>query len=481
MALVTVLAAGVAAAGAERTETFDRDPGWEGRNNRATSIPARTIVQDFGYSPGSHRAGGRAAGEIGGTITPAAEPAFYARRIRPRSLRDRLTASGTLSCGDGPVHVLIGFFNASTVNEWRTPNSLALRIQGRGDRFFAFVEYATARWRAGGDEPRPFARRRDPRSGKLEPRGFPAGGTAHRWSLTYDPASAGGRGSITATVDDETSVCELRPGHQDDGAMFDRFGILIVLKSADTPGELRLDDVSVVGELDGFDTDPGWDGRSNRTRYTTTSIRPRFDFGFTPSQYAGGAAPGELGGLIFRGDIRDPRRMASYGDRTGPLRLDRRLRASGRIALRRAVSDSTTLLGFYHSRKSLATTDSQRSALPEHFLGLAVEGPSREGFFVYPAYRGAGGDQETADGVDLPRIFPDGRSHRWELSYEPSDPSRSGRLRLTLDDRTASIDRRSRDESGGEDFDRFGIVTTWIDGNGQSVFFDDLTYTIAPQ
>jgi hypothetical protein len=163
------------------------------------------------------------------------------------------------------------------------------------------------------------------------------------------------------------------------------------------------------------------------------------------------------------------------------IRLDRRLRASGRIALRRAVSDSTTLLGFYHSRKSLATTASQRSALPEHFLGLAVEGPSREGFFVYPASRGTGGDQETADGVELPRIFPDGRSHRWELSSEPSDSSRSGRLRLTLDDRTASIDCRSRDESGGEDFDRFGIMTTWIDGNGQRVFFDDLTYTLAPQ
>jgi hypothetical protein len=26
-------------------------------------------------------------------------------------------------------------------------------------------------------------------------------------------------------------------------------------------------------------------------------------------------------------------------------------------------------------------------------------------------------------------------------------------------------------------FDRFGIVTSWIDGNSQQVYFDDLTYT----
>src|SRR5207302_4513691 len=28
-------------------------------------------------------------------------------------------------------------------------------------------------------------------------------------------------------------------------------------------------------------------------------------------------------------------------------------------------------------------------------------------------------------------------------------------------------------------FDRFGIVTTWIDGNAQRLYFDDLTYTCA--
>ena len=26
-------------------------------------------------------------------------------------------------------------------------------------------------------------------------------------------------------------------------------------------------------------------------------------------------------------------------------------------------------------------------------------------------------------------------------------------------------------------FDRFGIITTWVDGNSQTIYFDDLTYT----
>src|SRR5262245_55570528 len=74
-AFVFVGASGSASAQFERTERFDRDPGWEGRNNR--SAAPRNIKQDFGWSDTAHAGGQR--GEIGGFITPAAEPAFYAK------------------------------------------------------------------------------------------------------------------------------------------------------------------------------------------------------------------------------------------------------------------------------------------------------------------------------------------------------------------------------------------------------------------
>lgn len=476
-ALLAAISLGRATAFEERSEHFDRDPGWEGRNNRATAIAARTIRQDFGFSPATHHAGGAAAGELGGVITPAAEPAYYAKRIAPLTFRDRLRASGKLACGIGGAHVLVGFFNSATVNEWRTPNTVALRIMGRGERFYAYLDYATARWRAGGDEPRPFPRVRNPRSGKVVPRGFEAGDISYDWSLEYDPEAAGGRGAVTATIGGETSVCELAQGHQRDGATFDRFGVMIVSKSADSGGEMWLDDVVVNGSVDHFTTDPGWEGRGNRVRFETTNIRPRFDFGFSPSHFAGGTRGGELGGLVFRGDIRYPDRMASYGDRVGPLRLDRPLLARGTIALRRGVSDSSTLLGFYDSKKSLATNPSQASGLPEHFLGVMIDGPSREGFFVFPVYRTAGGCQQIADGDDRPRILPDGVVHRWELRYVPAAAPSGGAVTLTMDGRTARLDVPRGDLSTDVAFDRFGIVTTWIDGNAQTVYFDDLIYT----
>ncbi|HEX6987693.1 MAG TPA: hypothetical protein VF170_20100, partial [Planctomycetaceae bacterium] len=111
---------------AERTERFDADPGWEGRNNRAAS-PLRSVRQDFGYSPRTAHAGGR-PGEIGGHIAPAAEPAWYAKPIEPKTFDDRLVASGRLRCEAGANHVLIGFFNSRTTKEWRTPNTVAIRL-----------------------------------------------------------------------------------------------------------------------------------------------------------------------------------------------------------------------------------------------------------------------------------------------------------------------------------------------------------------
>src|SRR5687767_8120444 len=101
----------------ERTERFDKDPGWDGQNNRST-LEKRTIKQDFGYSRTGH-AGGQ-PGEIGGLITPAAEPAWYARKIEPKTLNDPLTVTGRLRCKGRSFHLLVGFFNADTANERRT-------------------------------------------------------------------------------------------------------------------------------------------------------------------------------------------------------------------------------------------------------------------------------------------------------------------------------------------------------------------------
>ena len=456
-----------------RTETFDIDPGWDGHNNRSQTPPARQITQDFGYSPFSSNAGGP-AGEIGGTITPAGEAAYYANVIPVETLNDTFTASGTLNL-HGPVHSLLGFFNADTVNEWRTPNAISLRLLGRNDEFFfAYNDYGTDLWRAGGNV--------FPQPGGSEFEFASGPGDVHNWSLTYEP---NGGGRVTATIDSQTVVTNLDPGHKADGASFNRFGLMTVMKSADNPGQVWLDNVTVNGVTETFDSNPNWSGLNNQNTYTSTNVRPRFDFGFSPTNNAGGLAGGELGGATFRGDSRlefGGSRMAYYGDEIeNMLSLADPLVASGKVSFHRGVSDSTTLIGFFHSTDSIQSSDSQASATPENFLGAAIEGPSSEGFNFYPVY---GLNQEGINpsggrgSPTPPFIYPNGDSHDWTLQYDPVANFGRGQVVVTLDGQAVTLNMDPGHQQIGANFDRFGIITTHIDGNGQTVYFDDLTYTV---
>jgi hypothetical protein len=457
----------------ERTERFDRDPGWEARNNRIAATSPRQVKQDFGYSITKHAGGG--VGEIGGTITPAAEPAYYAKKIEKRTFADRLSASGTLVFTERRGHVLLAFFNSGTLNEWRTPNTIALRLSPRGDIFYAWLEYATNRWRAGGDGPVSFPTERNPKTGRLDLKGFKTEGV-HRWTLEYDPDGNQGRGVVTATIDGVKAVCHLADGHKADGATFDRFGLLNVMKSADDPGEMWLDDLTINGEKEDFGRDPGWDGLHNRRTHTTTNIRPRFDFGWSPTRFAAGLKGGELGGQVFRGDCRYPDRMASYADRLNELTLEKPLRASGKACLRRGVTDSSVLFGFFHAEESMASNPSQNNGLPRTFLGVSTDGPSSEGFYFSPTYR-LKGDGQGSVGRGSPRIYPDGATHDWSLEYSPTTAEGRGEITLTLDKQVVRLPLAPGHKADGTRFNRFGLITTWIDGNGQTIYLDDLTYT----
>jgi hypothetical protein len=79
-----------------KTEHFDRDPGWEGHNNRIVPKRVLPVKQDFGYSA-THFAG-KGAGEIGGRIQRSSTPASYAAPLAPaRTLDDKLSASGSFA------------------------------------------------------------------------------------------------------------------------------------------------------------------------------------------------------------------------------------------------------------------------------------------------------------------------------------------------------------------------------------------------
>ena len=171
--------------------------------------------------------------------------------------------------------------------------------------------------------------------------------------------------------------------------------------------------------------------------------------------------------------------MAAYGDRLATLTLESKLEARGKVAVLRAISDSTASIGYYHSKHSMRSNPSQNQSIPKDYVGINIEGPSGEGFFFYPVYR-THSDEGIALGSNggmSPRIHPDRKVHDWFLRYDPGGANGNGQIIVGLDDQTCSLALAPGHKAVGATFDRFGICTPWIDGNSVTVFFDDLTYT----
>src|SRR4051812_44611659 len=99
-ALIGVMAAFATAPaiGATRTVSFDTDPIWDALNNRLSDEAYTAVAQDFGYS--ATNIAGKAKGEIGGRVWRSVTPASYAAAIAPKTLNDKLSASGTFAITD---------------------------------------------------------------------------------------------------------------------------------------------------------------------------------------------------------------------------------------------------------------------------------------------------------------------------------------------------------------------------------------------
>ncbi len=452
-------------------ETFNTEPAWDGFRNRLAPEQPRVVRQDFGYRD-TNRAGGRAAGEIGGSVQRSSTPAYYALPIAPKSLDDRLHASGTLAVpqAGGGSGVMIGWF-AAPPPSWRTPNSLAFRLDGNGGKFWAFYEYGTAKWRTGGGgafEGEQYQRTPTPP--------FPADGKPHRWSLDYDPAGAEGRGLITFQIDERKYEVAVAEGHRADGCRLDHFGIWNV----QTPGdqlEVYLDDLEVDGQTFSFERDPGWDASGNEAEFVERMIRPHHDYGFSPSRYAGGSAAGEIGGIVFRDE-----RPSYYGAPAGKLTLDDELQASGKLALSKAASDSGVYLGWFDAAGKQAKNTPDHETRQSNYLAALVEGPSRAGHYFRPAYgcadaRGQIAGETSTAGRYWPVVFPDGAPHTWSLHYRPQAAGGNGQIEIKFDGHSDVLDLKPGDRAAGATFDRFGIFNLQSGGHGVEFYLDDVRFT----
>lgn len=238
----------IAADVVQRQENFGTDPSWEGRNNTPDPTACVTKTQDFGFSRTKH-AGGK-LGEIGGVVSRSLTPASYMRRIPVRTLNDRLHASGRFAVTESHAGsgVLLGWFH-STSRGWRTPNSLALRIDGEQGSFRVFFEYGTQTGKTGGGQT--FKGRYQDSNRSLHP----ADGTSHRWSLDYHPAGANGQGAVTCVLDGNVYRATLHAGHKAEATLFNRFGLMNVQTSG-SGLTVWLDDLRIDGQREEFDTDP---------------------------------------------------------------------------------------------------------------------------------------------------------------------------------------------------------------------------------
>src|SRR6185503_18865798 len=76
-----------------KAEDFSADPKWDAAGNRAT-YQSKDVAgaHDFGFSQ-TNFAGGK-AGEVGGIFWRSGKYAYYADKVGPLTLDDRLEASG---------------------------------------------------------------------------------------------------------------------------------------------------------------------------------------------------------------------------------------------------------------------------------------------------------------------------------------------------------------------------------------------------
>src|SRR5688500_8770684 len=123
-----------------------------------------------------------------------------------------------------------------------------------------------------------------------------------------------GNGAKPSEWEGKTFTVDLPEGYKDHGTTFDRFGLVNSMRPGN-PFTIHFDDLEYDGKAQDFSRDAGWIGVGNTATYDRRDEGGAHDFGFSAAtNFAAGAAAGELGGTIWRSGA-----YAYYADRVGPL------------------------------------------------------------------------------------------------------------------------------------------------------------------
>ncbi len=473
-----------------KTESFDRDPGWESHNNHLVPQVVKTVEQDFGYSDTNFA--GKEKGEIGGRIWRCSKQASYATPIRVRTLNDKLNASGTfaLTASSGSSGVFLGWFQGEQAGNGRQ-NTLGLRFAAEGAGSRLTLQLVTATNQACGTKVTPWivdaSKPRGQR--KFRPPAIKNDGTQYAWTLDYDPQAGDGNGQFCCTVrsnspqpepfETQIHTVELPAGYKEHGTNFDRFGLVNSMK----PGNsltIYFDDLRVDSRTIDFSQDPSWIGLGNRVSYQRREEGGLHNFGYSGQTCHAGGDPGELGGLIWRSGA-----YAYYADRVGTFSLTDRLEASGKVLLEVGPPDSGMYLGWFNSAHKVNSP-----VQAGDFVGVKIGGPTRVGHYFLPAYATAvtssvasvAGRQHlpnvSIDRGEGPVLVPQKTFH-WKLVYDPEANGGHGVVEATLGDDSVTLPLKRGDKAKGATLDRFGLFTAHRGGSYVRIYFDDLNYTAA--
>jgi len=467
-----------------KTEHFDRDPGWEGYRNKIVEDRQRpTVRQDFGYSK-SHFAGS-AAGEIGGRICRGSVPAFFAARIAPKTLNDTFSASGTyaIASASGSAMVIFGWFNSEQEAGGGRPSSalaLNLGFKPSGGNFAARLVNRTNR--SCGIMATPSKKE----VGKAASHAIKTDGTRYHWTLAYDPQGGADQAgqlqcSVTSNREEHDDFegrlfsVDLPAGFKEEGASFDHFGIMNGTKPGGGYVEIYFDDLQYDGKTEDFSKPPDWEESGNRRQYEEPVLAGANDYGFREGTNFAGGGGGEIGGIMWRNALN----FGYYADRIGPLTLDDRLEASGKVMLKVGAPDSAMAFGWFNSqvKNSSAPIVKDLSPGPDrtgNFLGVLVEGPTRVGHQFSPAYTTAKGTRVTP--CNGPRLAL-GQVYEWSLTYDTQADGGTGAITVKLGEEAVTFKLKPGHKAEGASFDRFGLFTKGPGGQMVEIYFDDVSYT----
>lgn len=84
--------------------------------------------------------------------------------------------------------------------------------------------------------------------------------------------------------------------------------------------------------------------------------------------------------------------------------------------------------------------NSYQSPTSKNFVGVAITGPSREGFYFYLIYSFEGGAGSQGRPTDPPRIYPNSEPQVWTLEYDPAANGGKGRITVAIDGKSSSVD-----------------------------------------